>query len=227
MIIPMFQPIHSTKSGVVVGAEVLNRWLFDEVYYAPGDVRVGIRWEDIDPEVILLLIKNIPAIEARYPRLMINVLEETLESDYRFAAWIAQVERFRALTTVELIIEMTEGVTDASLWKRWDELKAKGIPLVMDDYGYKNSTHERLEAFLWDGCKFDVKRLAALAQKDMKGVRFCQDSDIPLIGEQVETEQLAQQSSWMGVHLQQGYHHGRPALLDGWVKKEKKKAVAK
>ena len=72
-----------------------------------------------------------------------------------------------------------------------------------------------------------MKRLAALAQKDMKGVRFCQDSDIPLIGEQVETEQLAQQSSWMGVHLQQGYHHGRPALLDGWVKKEKKKAVAK
>ena len=45
--------------------------------------------------------------------------------------------------------------------------------------------------------------------------------------QQVETEQLAQQSSWMGVHLQQGYHHGRPALLDGWGKKEKKQAVAK
>lgn len=225
MIIPMFQPIYSTKTRTVVGAEVLSRWLFDEVCYTPGDVRVDINWEDIDADVISLLVKNISAIEAVYPRLMINVSEETLDSDYRFAAWIAQVEQFRSLTTVELIIEMTEGVTDDSLKKRWDEMKVNGIPLVMDDYGYKNSTHQRLEAFPWDGCKFDVKRLAALAQMDIKGVRFCQDNEIPLIGEQVETEQLAQQSSWIGIHLQQGYHHGRPALLNGWVKKEKKALV--
>lgn len=227
MIIPMFQPILSTKSGIVVGAEVLSRLFTDGVYYSPGDSYLGIRWVDIDLEVILTLIRNIPAIEAHYPRLMINVSEQTLESDYRFAAWSAQVERFRALTTVELIVEMTEGVTNASLCKRWDGLKVKGIPIVMDDYGEKNSTHERLEAFPWDGCKFDVKRLVLQPKQYMKGVRFCQDNDIPLIGEQVETEQLAQQFLCMGVHLQQGYHHGRPALVDGCVKKEEKKAVAK
>lgn len=226
MIVPMFQPIRSMKNDEVFGAEVLNRWLFDKVYYAPCDVRVGIRWEDVDPEIIRFLIKNIPAIETLYSRLTVNVSEQTLESDCRFTAWMTQIEQFRSLTATELMVEMTEGVSDASLRKRWDELKAKEILLVMDDYGYKGSTHERLEAFPWDGCKFDVKRVAMSDQNDMKGVMFCQNNDIPIIGEQVETEQLAQQSSWIGVHLQQGYYHGRPDLLDGWSKKEKKKAVA-
>lgn len=226
MIIPMFQPIYSMMSGELVGAEVLNRWLFDGVYYAPGDVQVGIRWGEIDPEVILLLIKNIPAIEAQFGRIMLNVSEQTLASDYLFSSWMSQVERFCALTTSSLHVEITEGVSDASLWLRWDVLKAKGISIVMDDFGYKNSSYDRLLAFPWDGCKFDVKRLAELSQEDMRGLRHCQHNEIPVIGEQVESERLANQAALLGVQLQQGYQHGRPALLDDWDMQKKKEAVS-
>lgn len=226
MIIPMFQPIHSMNNGAKVGAEVLNRWFFDGVYYSPGDVRVGIRWGDVDPEVILLLIKNITAIEARFERIMLNVSEQTLESDYLFSSWANQLARFSSLSKVSLHVEITEGVSETSLWKRWDAIKSNGTSIVMDDFGYKNSTYDRLRSYEWDGCKFDVKRLADLAQEDMKGLRFCQHNDIPVIGEQVESERLANQASLLGVQLQQGYYHGRPALLDDWKKQEKKEAVA-
>ncbi|MFC6674135.1 EAL domain-containing protein [Marinobacterium aestuariivivens] len=226
MIIPMFQPVKSTTTGDIVGAEVLIRWLFDGVYYSPSDVRVEIRWGDIDKAMILLLIKNIDAIDKRYNQIMVNVSEDTLKSDHLFHSWCKQVRRFNMLSRTEFMVEVTEGVSDTTILRRWDALKKLGASLVMDDYGHQNSSLDRLVSYPWDACKFDVKRVAGTDRKDAEGLQFCRDKGIRIIGEQVETERLASQAAVLGIKLQQGYLHGRAELLDGWVTHEVKEAIA-
>jgi EAL domain-containing protein (putative c-di-GMP-specific phosphodiesterase class I) len=217
MIVPMFQPIKDCSKGQLFGAEVLTRWLHDGNFYAPGRVHHLTDWGEIDADVMAQLNMNTHVVERQYCKITVNVSEQTLASDWHFDAWIEQVLKFPTLTKTNLVVEITEGVSDVTLRRRWDALKAHGIQLMMDDYGHQNSTYKRLCSYPWDGGKFDIARMFVLSQTDARGVRYCRDNGIWMIGEQVQTERLASKAAWLGVSIQQGYYHGRASLLDGWI----------
>lgn len=225
MIVPVFQPIHTTGSNNTMGAEVLARWLVNGVYYTPSAVSKSalvehnsIYWENTDLEIIIALVDNHKCIEKSYKCITINVSEATLKSNYLFTSWLNQVEKFRSLCTVKLMIEITEGVSDNSLEKRWGIMKMKGIPLVMDDYGDLSSTFKRLQKYHWDGCKFNTKRLTLKNKKEIEGFEYCKDKGIQTIGEQVATARLSNEAEKMGIDLQQGFYLGKPTILKDWVK---------
>ena len=225
MIVPVFQPIHTTGSNNTMGAEVLARWLVNGVYYTPSAISKSalvehnsIYWENTDLEIIIALVDNHKCIEKSYGCITINISEGTLKSNYLFTSWLNQVEKFRSLCTVKLMIEITEGVSDNSLEKRWGIMKMKGIPLVMDDFGDLSSTFKRLQKYHWDGCKFNTKRLTLKNKKDIEGFEYCKEKGIPTVGEHVATARLSNEAEKMGVDLQQGFYLGKPTILKDWVK---------
>lgn len=221
MIVPMFQPIQCYTTNKLVAAEALVRWFSEGRYFGPGDMPDNIRWEDIDLQIIQQLSNSASIVEAVLPRVMINVSEETLQSDHHFAQWSDEVKRFQDRCGTSLAIEITEQVKTRTLQKRWKQLASLGTSILMDDYGYQLSSLDRLKAYPWDGCKFDAKKLATPAarehQGDYQGLSYCFSKGIIAICEQVENEQLASQAAAHGLGWQQGFHYGKAGWLDGWV----------
>lgn len=217
MIVPMFQPIQCYATNKLVAAEALVRWFSEGRYFGPGDMPAGIRWEEVDLQIIQQLSNSADTVAAALPRVMINVSEETLQSDHHFTQWSDEVKRFQDCCNTSLAIEITEQVKKVTLRKRWDQLASLGASLLMDDYGYQLSSLERLKAYPWDGCKFDAKKLSAPAARDYQGLSYCSSKGIIAISEQVENEQLASRSAAQGLGWQQGFYYGKAEILDGWV----------
>lgn len=215
MIAPAFQSIHSIRNQKAVTAEVLSRWLVGGEVYTAGTVQGNIQWGDVDLEIILMLIKGIPMVRSRYQTLLINVSQQTLESDSRFITWLAQLVRLRSLSSLSIIIEITEEVDEVTLMMRWDEINHKGFDMAMDDYGKLNSTFERLQSFPWSVCKFDVRNIINRSPDFLRGLQYCHDRKITVVGEKVESQHLSVGASEAGIDLQQGFFYDYPHLLLG------------
>lgn len=217
MIVPTFQPIRCYITNRLVAAEALARWFSEGRYLGPGDMPQAMRWEEIDFQVIQHLANSAGTVERVLPRVMVNVSEETLRSDHYFAQWSDEVKRFQDRCFTSLAIEITEQVQAETLGKRWIQLASLGVSILMDDYGYQLSSLDRLKEYPWDGCKFDAKKLAVPTPRDYQGLSYCRSKGIIAISEQVESEQLANQSAAQGLSWQQGFHYGKAEPLDGWV----------
>ncbi|ENO0818280.1 EAL domain-containing protein, partial [Proteus mirabilis] len=136
----------------------------------------------------------------------------TLQSDVIFKAWWRVVRDIAKNHSSRLVIEITEGIQDASLALRWEALTEIGVELALDDYGDKNSSLERLSRYDWHYCKFDARRLRSL--EDYSAILHCRRKGIQLIAEQVESFPLGESAKLLGLSWQQGFYHGKPAVME-------------
>ncbi|CEE92462.1 hypothetical protein XNA1_2900020 [Xenorhabdus nematophila str. Anatoliense] len=108
---------------------------------------------------------------------------------------------------------------DASLALRWNALVETRVELALDDYGDKNPSLERLSRYDWRYYKFDARRLCSL--EDYPAILHCRRKGIQLIAEQVETFPLGESAKLLGLSWQQGFYHGKPAVMEKHLNYEK------
>ncbi|NVK74587.1 MAG: EAL domain-containing protein [Oceanospirillaceae bacterium] len=209
---PAFQPIKDVDSGSFVAAEVLARWYDEGRVLTPSSLSSPPHWGLVDMEVAWFIHDNLHLCQDRYPILFLNVSEQTLYSGVIFKAWARIIQTIAENHSSRLVIEITEGIQDTSLASRWEALTEIGVELALDDYGDKNSSLERLSRYDWHYCKFDARRLRSL--EDYPAILHCRLKGIQLIAEQVESFPLGESAKLLGLSWQQGFYHGKPAVME-------------
>lgn len=216
-LIPAFQPIVDVATKPEPGCvyrypagEVLARWYADGEILGPYQ-HPGVDWIATDIQVAHQILRGLDACTLFFAVITLNVSEETLASDIGFKRWLDVVQRIARRQTPRLIIEITETVSEPVLSRRWAALSQIGAAIALDDYGDAKSTFGRLSAREWDYCKFSAKRLAS--DDGLDAVRLCREAGIRGVVEQVEDHVYSMVSRDLGLSLQQGYYHARPAFL--------------
>ena len=215
MIIPMFQGIYCGETGQRIGAEALARWFWRGDWTGPMGHPNFPPWPVVDKTALRFLVQNTQALEQHYGHLTLNICPDTLESPEMFAEWQALIQALKKKTDINVVGEITEEVSDATLRDAFDPLVSLDIPLYMDDFGRKNSTYSRLKRFPWDGCKFDMKGLVhePSTSDEQKALRYCQSHGLTTVAEQVETENLVRAAKDRGFSWLQGFYFGRAEML--------------
>ncbi|CCW32419.1 EAL domain-containing protein [Xenorhabdus nematophila] len=216
---PAFKPIKDVGTGSFVAAEVLARWYDEGRVLTPSSLSSQLHWGLVDMEVARFIQDNLHHCLDQYPTLFLNVSEQTLYSDVIFKAWTRVIRDIAKNHSSRIVIEITEGIQDASLALRWNVLVETGVELALDDYGDKNPSLERLSCYDWRYCKFDARRLCSL--EDYPAILHCRRKGIQLIAEQVETFPLGESAKLLGLSWQQGFYHGKPAVMDKHLNYEK------
>ena len=225
---PYLQPI-TDRSGKVVGAEALARWIHPQqgfmspAMFIPVLEKNGLivevdkhiwrcacqilsDWKKDDKDLFISV--NISPKDFYY----IDVVEELMG-----------LVREYDLDPRKLRIEITETVmmTDVQAkFRMLDELRQAGFIVEMDDFGSGYSSLNLLKDMPVDVLKLDMKFLSA-SGNDKKAqtiirniIRLSEELNIVSLTEGVETVQQYDQLSEMGCELFQGYYFAKPMLRD-------------
>src|SRR3546814_9010548 len=82
-------------------------------------------------------------------KLFLNVSVETLQSDLRFKVWIDRIKSFTDGVGTQLVVEITESITDSLLALRWPVLsQLNRVQYAMDEVGddYSDGKSTRLNS---------------------------------------------------------------------------------
>lgn len=210
-IVPAFQPIKHVGTGTFVAAEILARWNDRGRVLTAAQQPEPVDWGWVDIEVAKYIQTN-PHCWEVYRSLFINVSEQTLCSDQHFQTWAGLITGLAMELPCQIVIEITEGIQDYTLAKRWDALVRLGGMFALDDFGDEHSTIDRLSQYNWHYCKFDAKRIVTLV--DYPAFHYCRTKGINLVAEQIETGLQEDSAKLCGILMQQGYRHGKPMLLE-------------
>lgn len=225
---PYLQPI-TDRSGKVVGAEALARWIHPQqgfmspAMFIPVLEKNGLivevdkhiwrcacqilsDWKKDDKDLFISV--NISPKDFYY----IDVVEELMG-----------LVREYDLDPRKLRIEITETVmmTDVQAkFRMLDELRQAGFIVEMDDFGSGYSSLNLLKDMPVDVLKLDMKFLSA-SGNDKKAqtiirniIRLSEELNIVSLTEGVETVQQYDQLSEMGCELFQGYYFAKPMPRD-------------
>lgn len=189
----LLQPIVSLADGVPYGFELL--------YRGP---RLGA-WSIVDAA----LLRHLCATSLRYPRLFINMANETLLGD-------VHGELVEASARHDIVVELSEARTTANesslLATKVNALAKEGVQLALDDFGAGQDGLQRL--FTLNGVsviKLDGELLrSALVRRDAADtlhslVRHWKERGIQTVAECVENERLFELAHTLGVDMAQGY----------------------
>lgn len=211
-----FQPIVDTETGMAVGVEALGRFYdgsppsswFSEAHR----VGLGIELELLAVTKALAALPRLPA--AWY--LTVNVGPETIVSR-QFADTMGRVEGRR------VVMELTEHsrVSDyPRLMRTLQMLRSTGARLAIDDTGAGFSSLSHILKLAPDFIKLDRDLVAGIDIDPVRRVLaaslvdFASGTGSEIIAEGVENGDELETLEQLGVHLSQGYHHGRPAGLE-------------
>lgn len=219
---PIFQPIVHLRTMRTVGFEVLARWTDAELgQVSPEEFVPAAQAKSLLAIMTYNLIRtacsvasgwpgtfylafNVPPSLLQDPQTMDLMSDAVAETGFAF-------ERVRVEMTEAELIEDEAGARGAV-----QALKARGMKVVLDDFGTGFSSLVRLNEFDFDEIKIDggfVKKLDvdANSRKIVAAVVGLGHSlEIPVVAEAVETPEQADYLRRLGCEFAQGWLLGRP-----------------
>lgn len=222
------QPQADLRTGRIVGAEALARWVDEERGEIPP-ARFILQCERVgrlDELTKRILTKSLGAAETlrragHTPRVSVNVSAIQFV-DNRIAELI---ERNLATTSADpskLTIEVTETarIEDFSVARAViEQIKRLGVTFSMDDFGVASANLEAMFELPFDELKIDqifVRRMdeSPLAASIVSNVaRLARDAGVTSVAEGIETRQAFLRLQEMGVDIGQGYYIARPITV--------------
>lgn len=207
---------------------------------APGefiaDLEESGHASELDIAVIECLfgwLRAHPQALPRIARLGINLSGKSLASA-SFRARFAELLRHPPLPHRALCFELTETAvitSQDSALRLFQELRAHGCRLALDDFGSGVQNFERLRQMPVDSLKIDgqfVRNLQA-QPSDLEIVRaavaVARAHGLTTVAEYVESASQVAQLRALGVQWGQGYHLGRPGPIDAWLLPDDAKAL--
>ena len=222
---PFFQPKVDLKSGRLVGAEALARWIhpeqgvIDPYAFIPQLEQSG----NIDDLTFLMLKKSAAACRSFHDRGHILTISVNLSllslDDPALADKITQVVHQAGIEPQYIVLEITESsaMTDAAnALENLARLCMNGFALSIDDYGTGYSSLQQLTRIAFSELKIDQSFVKDFA--DNKALRIVVESSIDMahklqvksVAEGAETQQDWDALKSVGCDTVQGYFIAKP-----------------
>lgn len=222
---PFFQPKVDLKTGRLVGAEALARWIYPErgvispYAFIPSLEQSG----NIDELTFLMLEKAAAACRSFHDRGHIHSVSVNLSlvslDDTKVADKITRIVRNAGLDTRYVVLEITEtaAMTDvAHALENLARLCMNGFQLSIDDYGTGYSSLQQLTRIAFSELKIDQSFVKDFA--DNEALRIVVESSIDMahklkvksVAEGVETQQDWDTLKSVGCDTAQGYFIAKP-----------------
>lgn len=221
---PYLQPI-TDRSGKVVGAEALARWIHPQhgfmspAMFIPLFEKNGLIVE-VDKHIWRCACEILSEWKNENKKLFISV--NISPKDFYYIDVVSEIKKLVKEYDLEperLRVEITETVmmTDVKEKVRvLDELRQAGFIVEMDDFGSGYSSLNMLKDMPVDVLKLDMKFLSdsdnsGRAQTIIRNIiKLSEELNIVSLTEGVETVQQYDQLSEMGCELFQGYYFAKP-----------------
>lgn len=221
-IVPYFQPMVGIRSGMLVGFEVLARWLHpqrgtihpDE--FIPVAEQAGLIGELT--ETILLQAFAATASLKKGLNISVNVSPIQLR-DSSLSEEVARAAAMAAFPLHQLTIEITESALVDNLELAASiatKLKNLGVKLALDDFGTGYSSLRNLQALPFDELKVDRTFVNSMIQsRDSRKIVAAviglgQSLKLTTVAEGIENETQADILRWLGCDVGQGWLYGPP-----------------
>ncbi len=221
-IVPYFQPMVGIRTGMLVGFEVLARWLHpqrgtihpDE--FIPVAEQAGLIGELT--ETILLQAFAATASLKKGLNISVNVSPIQLR-DSSLSEEVARAAAMAAFPLHQLTIEITESALVDNLELAASiatKLKNLGVKLALDDFGTGYSSLRNLQALPFDELKVDRTFVSSMIQsRDSRKIVAAviglgQSLKLTTVAEGIENETQADILRWLGCDVGQGWLYGPP-----------------
>lgn len=218
------QPQVELASGRCVGAEVLCRWLDNELGTVPPDIFIDIaRKQGVLAELgYQVLEKTCDLIEDwryRYPSvppISVNVgaqqfaSEDVVDDFVRICGQLPPRAITLEITESDLMIDPKQALVVTR------RLRDLGFQLAIDDFGTGYSSLSYLQQFDLDILKIDMAFVQAMTLDEQSRTLvntilvMAKTLGLETIAEGIETEQQAAMLQELGCEFGQGFYYGRP-----------------
>ena len=227
---PYLQPIVD-RTGKVIGAEALARWIHPEQGFMPPMKFIPIFEKngmivEVDKHMWESACKILASWKGIHDDLFISI--NISPKDFYFIDVTEELQRLinkYQIDAIKLRIEITETAMMSDPEERikiFDKLRTLGFIVEMDDFGSGYSSLNMLKDMPVDVLKIDMKFLSSTKDKSntiIKNViNLSNDLDMTALTEGVETQQQYDQLINMGCSLFQGYYFAKPMPVDEFEK---------
>ncbi len=222
---PFFQPKVELKTGQLVGAEALARWMHPEFGVIPPYAFIPLLEQNrsIDELTFQMIGKAAAACrsfhEGGYPISVAVNLSLAMLDDPRLADMITQSVRKVGTDPQHIVLEITESaaMTDvAHALENLARLCMNGFPLSIDDYGTGYSSLQQLTRIAFSELKIDQSFVKDFTENEP--LRIVVESSIDMahklrvksVAEGVETQKDWDALKSIGCDTAQGYFIAKP-----------------
>jgi len=221
----VFQPIvkpcaNKAQKAHVIGFECLSRITFKNKIFTPeflfNYAQEKLLLTNYDKICLMQALKLAPS----NPQVLIfvNIRPQTLISE-NFLPWFKDILEKNHIYAEQIIIEITEQhciISEPNMSTQCEYLRALGVRIAIDDFGYGISNHNMLDvmkpSFLKISGRF-IKNIHenSTKQKIIKNIlELSLDCGINSIVESIENSAEWELVASLGAHLAQGFYFFRP-----------------
>ena len=229
---PYFQPKTDMKTGRLMGAEALARWVHPEYgVIAPyAFIPLLERAKEMDELTFMMLEKSVAAcrtLQDKGHSLVISVnLSLTSLTDITLADRVTQLVLDAGVDPHAIVLEVTESaaMTDvAHALENLARLRMHGFGLSIDDFGTGYASMQQLMRIAFSELKIDQSFVKDIAHNE--ALRIVVESSISLarklrvksVAEGVETRQDWDTLKSLDCDIAQGYFIAKPMNLDAFM----------
>ncbi len=221
---PFFQPQVDARTGELVGAEALARWIQpDGKVLAPGHFMQTAVDTGLVTKIDMIILDKVRAFLSDYPnalpRLSFNVTGESFE-DEKYVADIVELARS---SDTQIGVELLETAfidrpDEHFLWQL-DCLREAGVEIEIDDFGTGRTSILGLMAINPDRLKIARELILPLDVRPeqlnlvVSVIEIAKSLAVNVLAEGVETDEIAHLLIDIGCPIQQGYYFGKPMPL--------------
>lgn len=217
------QPKHSIRTGRIIGAEALARWIhpakgmvspadFIPVFEENGfiiklDVFI---WEEACKRIRSWIDAGIEPVP-----ISVNVSREYIHTFDVKDTLLKLIEKYDIPISL-LELEITESLDSAGVEEIVKDMKASGFKMLMDDFGSGYSSLNMLKSTPFDVLKIDKSFLDEFMESDRgrkiieHTILMSQDIGLDIVAEGVETSEQARFLSECGCDSAQGFFYSKP-----------------
>lgn len=222
------QPLICTRSGKVMGAEVLARWFEEEQGWIPPSVFIPMAEslgliEKLGLSVWQQTLHAFTLLPNTH-RLSVNLSKRQLFSNHivqQFCDDTAQAN----IAPSRIMLEITESLALSDVEyarERIAELDAYGFGIAVDDFGVGYSSLAQLHEIPADELKLDSSFVHRIHEKTGYGmisamVAIAKSLELQTVAEGVEDEATASLLISLGVDILQGHHFAKPMPLEDYL----------
>jgi EAL domain-containing protein (putative c-di-GMP-specific phosphodiesterase class I) len=227
-VVPFIQPICSSETGDIIGAEILMRLHDGRKYYSPATLIAEIeKGHEIDNVMIALMEE----VALKLPRSLCGAPENFYITFNIYAPQLYNNELNEAIIrlrrcfspNIRIVIEIVERslpVFDQSIIDIMDVLRGYDIQFAIDDFGNSSSSLVYLENAGFSFLKMDKTITLAhegklIYQRLINSlVLISRELNMHLVAEGIETEKQRELLKQSGVNAMQGYLFAKPMPLN-------------
>lgn len=233
---PYYQPIVHSKTGKIVGVEMLARWVHKDGSVVPPYQFIPFAEDSgliipITEQLVQKTVQDIKSLgwDNTNQFVSINIVPEHLQDDRLFLL-ISQLMIENQLPASAISLEITERIKIENLdnaSKSLEKFYNHGIELKLDDAGTGYGGFSYIQELGINTLKIDKMFVDTINRNDIKGsvldsiISFAKSSSLGMIAEGVEEQSQILYLQDHDVFLIQGFYYAKPmpiAELQDWIK---------